>query len=86
MTVSKDDAGRALEIIGNAGTRTLTLKRYSRVAPLLFACGSVWFIANAVIELVPDWSDVVRLGGGICGVSMRVLLGLGPVRRRSLQV
>jgi hypothetical protein len=82
MNVSKDDAARALEIIGNAGTRMLTMKRYTRVAPLLFVWGSVWFIANAVTDLAPQWSDAVWLAGGTVGVTVSLIVVVGLVRPR----
>jgi hypothetical protein len=85
MNVSKEDAGKALEMIGEAGARMLTFKRYSRVAPLLFVWGSVWFIANAVTDFAPDRSDIVWMAGATAGVAVSVLLSLRLLRRRSSQ-
>jgi hypothetical protein len=85
MNVSKDDAGKALDIIGEAGARMQTLKRYSRVAPLLFVWGSVWFIANAVTDFAPDRSGIVWLAGDTAGVAVSLLLSLRLVRQRGSQ-
>ena len=85
MNVSKEDAGKALEIIGEADARMLMLKRYSRVAPLLFVWGCVWFIANAVTDFAPDRSDIIWMAGATAGVAVSVLLSLRLLRRRSSQ-
>jgi hypothetical protein len=82
MNVSKEDAGKALEIIGEADARMLMLKRYSRVAPLLFVWGCVWFIANAVTDLAPSRSSITWLAGDIAGVAVSVLLSLRLLRQQ----
>jgi hypothetical protein len=85
MNVSKEDAEKALDMIGEAGAHMATLKWYSRVAPLLFVWGSVWFIANAVTDFAPDRSGIVWMAGATAGVAVSVLLSLRLIRRRSSQ-
>lgn len=81
MNVSKDDAGRALEIIDKAGERMETLKHYARAAPFLFVWGSIWVIANTVTDAAPARSDNIWLAGTAVGVAASALLSLRLVRR-----
>jgi hypothetical protein len=85
MNVSKEDAGRALEIVGDASARMLTLKRYAGLAPFLLTWGSVWILANAVTDIAPGRSPLAWLAGSVVGVSVSVLLGVGLARRRGSQ-
>lgn len=81
MNVSKEDAGQALDIVDEAGARIVTLRRYARVAPLLFVWGSVWIVANVVTDLAPQWSNTAWLVGGTLGAALSAVIALARIRK-----
>lgn len=85
MSVSKNDAAAALEVIARSQKQMLTLRRYSRFAPFLLIWGIVWVVANSVTDLEPGWSGRAWLiGSGIAlVVSTRWGIQLGRSRARA---
>ena len=84
MDLSKDDAVAALEVVGEAGDRMLTLKRYSRVAPVLMTWGFIWLIADSITDFAPGWSDDAWLVGTVVGVIISALFGFWTIRSRAV--
>jgi hypothetical protein len=53
MTISKDDAARALGEIEAARGRVVEARSYANASPYLIIWGAVWMFADLVMEFAP---------------------------------
>ena len=65
MNVTRDEAARALEEIGEAKARMTRLSVYSGLAPNFILWGLIWFLANLVTEYRPDLAGRAWLIGAL---------------------
>lgn len=82
MNVSRDEAVRALQEIGDTHDRVRSWKVYTKVAPYFIIWGAVWLIANSAVDLLPankGWAWPVTAG---LGMVASALTGWLQSRRR----
>jgi len=72
MNVTRDEAARALEEIGQAGGRMRRLSLYADLAPMLLFWGVAWFCANLVTEFRPGFSGRAWLAAMVVGVPLTI--------------
>ena len=65
MNVTRDEAARALEDIGQAGSRMRRLGRYADLAPSFMLWGLIWFAANLVTEFRPELASLAWMVGSL---------------------
>ncbi len=82
MTLSQDEAARALEEIGQAGQRMSRLTGYADAAPAFMLWGAVWLVANLVSQYRPGWSGLAWLAGIAVGVGGTLVFTLRRTRRK----
>ena len=65
MNVTRDEAARALEEIGEAGSRMNRLGLYADLAPNFMLWGTIWFAANLITEFWPGYANLAWLIGSL---------------------
>lgn len=83
MNVSRDDAARALQDIGETRDRVRSWQAYTSAAPFFMIWGAVWVLANSAMDLLPPtrrWAWPVTTA---IGVLLSVFIGWQQSRRHS---
>jgi hypothetical protein len=75
MVVSKEDAVQALADIGATRARTETLRGYRKFGPQAMIWGSVWMLANALIELTGRHANLIWLVLILLGIAASMIVG-----------
>ena len=87
MNVTRDEAARALEEIGQAGGRMRRLSLYADMAPMFMLWGAIWFGANLVTEFRPELSARAwQIGTLIVGTPLTILLTVRHGRRAGARI
>ena len=79
-TLSRDDAAKALNEIGEAGQKIATLRNYRYSAPYFLLWGTAWLVANGIGDLMPatlPWNWLV-----VNVVAIVVALAIGTAQFR----
>ena len=69
MTLSREDAARALGDVDSAQARASTLAGYARQGDTLVAWGAMWLACNLVSQFAPPFAGRAWLAGTIAGVA-----------------
>ena len=86
MNVTRDEAARALEEIGQAGGRMHRLSLYADLAPMFLLWGLIWFSANLVTEFRPELSGPAWLTGEVIGTPLTIFLTVRQGRRSGARI
>ena len=87
MNVTRDEAARALEEIGQAGGRMNRLSFYADFAPMLMLWGVIWFSANLITEFRPAWSPWAwGIGTGLIGFPLTLYFTIRQARRSGARI
>jgi hypothetical protein len=82
MNVTRDEAARALEEIGQAGSRMRRLGVYAGLAPMFMLWGLIWFAANLVTQFRPELSARVwQIGALLIGTPLTLYFTVRYARR-----
>jgi hypothetical protein len=74
MTVSHKDASEALDVIASADQKVRQYKGYRGGSPYLILWGVIWFVANAVTGLAPEYGGETWTAGTLIGSAVTVWL------------
>ncbi len=85
MNLSRDDARKALDEIGEARGRVNRTHNYADASPFLILWGVIW-LANVVTFFRPALSDYVWPIGIAAGVVITAWLGVVQARRRGARI
>ena len=86
MNVTRDEAARALEEIGQAGGRMHRLSLYADLAPMFLLWGLIWFSANLVTEFRPELSGLAWLTGEVLGTPLTIFFTVRQGRRSGARI
>lgn len=86
MNVTRDEAARALEEIGQAGGRMHRLSLYADLAPMLMLWGLLWFVANLVTEFRPALSGRTWLAAMAIGFPLTLWGTVRHARRAGARI
>ena len=82
VEISREDAGRALQEIGQTADRVFSRKYYRSAAPFFIIWGLVWMVANFSTAWIPAYANLVWLVTVAIGTAASVLTGyLAPDTR-----
>ena len=86
MNVTRDEAAKALDEIGRAGSRMTRLSIYADIAPMLVLWGLIWLAANLVTEFRPEFSGRAWLAGEVIGTPLTLYLVIRHARRSGARI
>jgi hypothetical protein len=87
MNVTRDEAARALEEIGQAGTRMIRLNAYADLAPSFMLWGLIWFVANLVTEFRPGLANLAwMIGSLVIGAPLTLYFTVRYARRNGARI
>ncbi len=86
MNVTRDEAAKALEEIGRAGSRMTRLSIYADIAPMLVLWGLIWLAANLVTEFRPEFSGRAWLVGEVVGTPLTLYFVIRHARRSGARI
>ena len=87
MNVTRDEAARALEEIGQAGGRMRRLSIYADLSPMFMLWGLIWFAANLTTEFRPDLSAWAwRIGTLVIGMPLTLYFNVRYARRAGARI
>ena len=67
MSISHDDAAKALEAVRSAQHRTRLVRGYERSAPHFWLWGVIWMLGYALTDLRPEYANWVWLALDVSG-------------------
>lgn len=76
MTVTREEAAKALEEVSRASDRIVTLKGYNHGAPYFIIWGLVWLVANTFTQFWPAQYNLAWGPGVILGVIASTVTGV----------
>jgi uncharacterized membrane protein len=76
MTVTREEAAKALEEVSQASERIVTLKGYNHGAPHFIIWGLVWLVANSVTQFWPAHSNWAWGAGIVIGMIASAVTGM----------
>lgn len=85
MTITPQEAARALKEVEDVADRSLTLKAYRAASPALILWGCVWFVVNLCCDRWPQSAGAFWLVGDTVGILGSVILGAGDKAARRVQ-
>lgn len=75
MTITKDDASRALDEIKAASGRARQMRGYARAAPFLILWGAIWMVCDLLAQFAPNWVLAWPIGA-LAGMVASTVLGI----------
>ncbi len=81
MTLSRDDAARALGDVEAAQARASILAQYARQGDTLIAWGAVWGVCNLVSQFTPRAAGPAWLVGTAIGIGVTAWVNRGGTER-----
>lgn len=76
MTVTREDAAKALDDISKASDRVVELKSYHHGAPHFLVWGLVWLFANTMTQFWPGYASQAWLGALAFGFIASTIIGV----------
>lgn len=86
MSLSREDAEKALAEIGAAETKIGRVHGYADAAPFFILWGAIWAFANLATELRPAWGNWAWLAGIAIGTPLTAWFGITQARRRGARM
>ena len=87
MNVTRDEAARALEEIGQAKTRISRLSLYAELAPSFMLWGLIWLAANLVTEFRPQYAAMAwQVGTLLIGAPLTLYFTVRQARRSGARI
>ena len=87
MNVTRDEAARALDEIGRAGSRMRRLGVYADLAPSFMLWGLIWFAANLVTEFRPEFAALAwQIGALLIGTPLTLFFTIRYARRSGARI
>lgn len=80
MTVTRDEAAKALADIGKATDKVVELKGYHQGAPHFIVWGFVWLIANSITQFYPQYAMIAWISLLACGMVASTALSILQAR------
>ena len=75
MTLSPDEAARALKDIDQTQTRAMAFRSYQFASIYFFLWGGMWLIANGLNDLFPTKAGIIWLVADVLGVLGTIVTG-----------
>lgn len=85
MTITRQEAGEALDAISAAGQKVDQYRGYQEASPFLILWGLLWFIGNGVLALAPSWATPTWLSIIAVGTAATIALTVSQSRRAQRQ-
>jgi hypothetical protein len=82
MTMTHDEAAKALSDIEQAGAHSKTLKGYERASPYLMMWGLLWIVAGTVAQVSPANTSVAWWTVDAIGIAGSLYLAVSQSRER----
>lgn len=86
MTLSREDAEKALAEIGAAEQKVGRVHSYADAAPFFILWGVIWALANLATELDPVWGCRAWIAGIAVGAPLTTWLSISQARRRGARM
>lgn len=86
MSLSREDAEKALAEIGAAEQRVGRAHGYADAAPFFILWGAIWAFANLATELRPAWGNWAWLAGIAVGAPLTAWWSIRQARRRGARM
>jgi hypothetical protein len=75
MTVTPQDAARALKDVEQVAGRSSTLRNYRAASPTLILWGLVWIVVNVCCDRWPEQAGLLWAVGDLCGFGGSAVIG-----------
>jgi hypothetical protein len=79
MTITREEATRALGEVDAAAGRAAEFKTYAHMAPFLMLWGAVWMVCDLLVQFEPRWEFSWPVGA-VLGVLASIVIGFSLPR------